>query len=243
MKVMIGIGLAAAIGGAAHAQSWDMCFAGYGNHLTKAIVYRPVNTWSSAYNTDASRWNPVKAGQHNFSKGSRVYENYCVQLLQGLTVNDCYTFEVKAVEDVPNGPGAPGPMGAMKASMMENLYKRYWSTAQAGGNTSAAAFAMLVWEISHENFDAGDAVSALSQMSLTTGAFQMQDQAGDGVFDLATSWINEMVTAGTIKSFPNLIGLSNPTKQDHLMVVPVPAPAVLAGLGLLGVARGRRRSR
>jgi uncharacterized protein (TIGR03382 family) len=39
----------------------------------------------------------------------------------------------------------------------------------------------------------------------------------------------------------SLLGLTNPTAQDQLIVVPIGAPAILAGLGLLGVGLIRRR--
>jgi transposase InsO family protein len=40
---------------------------------------------------------------------------------------------------------------------------------------------------------------------------------------------------------PNLLGLSNAAAQDQLLVVPIGAPAVLAGLGLVGIGFMRRR--
>jgi hypothetical protein len=49
--------------------------------------------------------------------------------------------------------------------------------------------------------------------------------------------------SGVLKT-RGIYGLTNPSAQDHIgVVVPVPAPALLAGLGLVGVLSGRRRSR
>ena len=41
----------------------------------------------------------------------------------------------------------------------------------------------------------------------------------------------------------HLIGLSNPAHQDQLMVVPLPMPALLAGIGFAGAIVLRRRLR
>jgi hypothetical protein len=52
-----------------------------------------------------------------------------------------------------------------------------------------------------------------------------------------------VANSGNLRS-RGIYGLTNPTAQDHIgVVVPVPAPALLAGLGLVGVLSGRRRSR
>ena len=40
---------------------------------------------------------------------------------------------------------------------------------------------------------------------------------------------------------PDLSGLMHASAQDQLMVVPIGAPAILAGLGLIGVGVMRRR--
>ncbi|MDE0888681.1 MAG: hypothetical protein OSA40_04390, partial [Phycisphaerales bacterium] len=55
----------------------------------------------------------------------------------------------------------------------------------------------------------------------------------------ATAMINALGTGGW-NNFGALLGGTNATNQDLLIVVPSPAIAGLAGLGLVGMRRRRR---
>jgi hypothetical protein len=112
---------------------------------------------------------------------------------------------------------------------------------------------LLVWEISHENLNGAGATATdvlnAGAINVSLGAFQASGSAtltGDklAAFNQAQSWIATMVAdSANLRGF-GIYGLTNPTAQDHIgVLVPVPAPALLAGLGLVGVVAGRRRSR
>jgi hypothetical protein len=137
---------------------------------------------------------------------------------------------------------------------MQNLYARFYNQVKDGSNSvAAAAFALLVWEISHENLNGAGATATdilnSGAISLDFGAFQLTSPGsltGDkaAVYAQAQSWIATMVAnSATLRNY-GIYGLTNPSAQDHVgVLVPVPAPALLAGLGLMGVVAGRRRSR
>jgi hypothetical protein len=137
---------------------------------------------------------------------------------------------------------------------MKNLYARFYNDVADGtDNIKCAAFALLVWEISHENLNGAGATATdvlnAGAIDVGLGAFQVTTAAsltGDrlAVYQQAMAWSAIMKAQSANLRSRGIYGLTNPTAQDHIgVVVPVPAPALLAGLGLVGVVSGRRRSR
>ena len=206
---------------------------------------RAYNQASTAVGTTAA------AGQTTFrvmdangaDSGARLY-GFCVEVgedANAINTNETYTFEeLTAVpEDSP-----PGPMSAMRASVMEDLYARYfYSTTQGSDADTFAAFQLAIWEVSHENSgSAGDAgVSASSfidKLFIEQGAMDITD-ADSNVVSIAQAMLNALGTGG-LQGMSGLYGISNPNFQDFLVVVPSPAIAGLAGLGLVGMRRRRR---
>jgi len=178
---------------------------------------------------------------------------FCVEIEEGLTSPITYTIVDPA--NVPeNSP--PGAMGAGRLSLIEDLYSRYydstvtnpasnWSQASLAAN----AFQLLIWEISHENFsgdtsdsDAGR-TNMLSQLDLDRGAFMTASSSGgtlDFSLDSEVSTMIGQLGVGGWGTYSALAGATNATNQDLLIVVPSPAIAGLAGLGLVGMRRRRR---
>ncbi|RLS91893.1 MAG: hypothetical protein DWI12_12390 [Planctomycetota bacterium] len=100
---------------------------------------------------------------------------------------------------------------------------------------------MAIYEISHENLTASTAEGALAQLNLSLGAFQTS--ASSDAFATAAAMLASLGNGGFGSVGANLRGLTHPTAQDQLLLVPIGAPAILAGLGLLGVGIMRRRLR
>jgi uncharacterized protein (TIGR03382 family) len=65
------------------------------------------------------------------------------------------------------------------------------------------------------------------------------DYFSSDVLNDANAMIAALGTGGW-NNFSALLGGTNPTNQDLLIVVPSPAIAALAGLGLVGMRRRRR---
>ena len=185
----------------------------------------------------------IAAFQHQLvaNDGSQSL-SWCAEVYQGLDVGHSYTFDVVAAENAPSGVVAPGPMGQIKATIVRDLFAR-WIDASTGLVTGAAAdrdaksaaFQVAVWEATHENFSAANAQAAVSQMSLTSGAFRSTLSAA------TSAWFSEMMQSIGVGGFrdASIEGLTNATAQDQLRVVP--APAAIGVLGVAGLIGARRR--
>jgi hypothetical protein len=187
----------------------------------------------------------IRAFQHQLTatNGSQSL-SWCAEVYQGLDVGNSYTFDVVAAENVPGGAVAPGPMGQLKATIVRDLFSR-WIDASTGLVSGAAAdrdaksmaFQVAVWEATHENLSASSAQAALSQMSLTSGAFRATLSAS------ASAWYSTIMQSLGVGGFQEvaLEGLSSPTAQDQLRMGVVPAPAAIGVIGVAGLLGARRR--
>jgi hypothetical protein len=227
--------------------TWNMTFNGLGPARIVGVNYNNNRTWNAGSVTNfTSYW----AGEMRWTNNQgRSFTTFCTQVKENIAFNQNVTYTQVAVEQVPDSPPAPGPMGAVKATILRDLYARFYHDVKSSGDaTKNSAFQCLVWEITHENVNAASAANALGQLDLSKGAFQLS-QAGNtnaSVFAAANQMLAEL--GGSNKSLflafandDNLRGLRHDTAQDQLLVVPVPAPVLLAAAGLLGVGVLRRR--
>lgn len=218
---------------------WTLTYNGYGLNQFVGVSYDAGKDWDGAA---AASYSNIKAGQHLFSGLGNNFSNYCVQLFEGMPSNPpTAEWCIEAVENIPDQPPAPGPMGSLKATLVQDLYARFhYSVQNSNDSTQTAAFQVVLWELTHENFDAANAAAALAQIDLSLGAFQMSGSNVD-VFDAANDMIQALGDGGFLSLGSNLFGLTNLQYQDMLVVVPIPAPVLLAGLGLIGAVVMRRR--
>ena len=212
-----------------------------------------------AWNSDASVTysSPIKAGERKWtsSNGKEVI-TYCIQLYEGIEIGQTACFEiVKDLTMVPEWPPYPGPMNNAQVGLVEDLYARYIDN-QTGQlrdgtaltndyeySTAASAFQLVLWEITHETIQEGSLDNGRSELTLSLGAFR-----ADTVTHIAGGYAADLIMSslgsdGWMTTGGNLIGLSSETYQDQLMVVPLPVPALLAGIGLIGATVLRRRFR
>jgi hypothetical protein len=233
--------VATAVAQSASAANWSMTFTGYGLNEVVGIRFNNSESFDSA--TAVAGFAGLNAGQHNFTVYGKTYSNYCVQVFEGLgQIGDTNVWCTAALSDVPDAPPAPGPMGMIKATLVQDLYARFHATVKNSGDSiQHAAFQVALWEITHEKFNAADAATALGQISLVNGALQMDGTADAAVLAAANAMLNQLGVGGFKSIGDNLIALTSASKQDQLVVVPIPAAALLAGVGLLGVGLVRRR--
>jgi MYXO-CTERM domain-containing protein len=242
MKSAIGAGVALAIASAASA-NLTVTYNGTGYGKFQSVSYNPSTQWNQAgsgpfYSTKAfdHLWTDNNSGQS--------FVGWCIQLYQGITVGNVYTFNCVAIENAPQAPPAPGPMGALQAGLLRDLFARWIDVGTgtvavegslAQTNSKAAAFAIAVWEITHENFTGADLDTLKTQMSLTAGALRVNATA-DVLF-----YYNQMFASlgqGGWQ-FSDLEGLVNSTAQDQARLIP--APGAIALLGAAGLVGRRRR--
>lgn len=207
------------------------------------------------YNYDPSRtWFGVASGTDYFGlagvnsfkrEGGGIIDSFCVEMNEGF-VDDPIHYTVTDLGGVPEDIN-PGPMSSAKQTLMQDLYARYYDSSTSygagdwdGARNRAAAFQLVVWEISHENFTSStDANTALLEMSIFLGAMAFTNTANAEVALIADGMIANLGDGGFM-NFSNLLGLTSENNQDMLIVVPTPAIAGLAGLGLVGMRRRRR---
>lgn len=240
MKSAVCVGIAAAITSAASANV-TATYLGTGYGKFQSVSYNPSTQWDQA---GSGPFYSVKAFDHHWQDTSTGGEfiGWCIQLYQGITVGSSYTFNCVALELAPQAPPAPGPMGVLQANLMRDVFSR-WIDASgtvvpegtlAATNAKAAAFAILLWEISHENFTGADLDTLKGQMSLSNGAFRANLSAD------VLGWYNtlyaSMGAGGWQTTFVE--GLVNSTAQDQARI---PAPGALALLGFAGLIGSRRR--
>jgi len=257
MKSLISAVALCGLASAASATTLNLTFDGFGAGVDIRLNYVQTANFAAAGRTGGSI---IKAKEHKFTdtSTSRQMRNYCVQIFESVSPGNTYAYNEVSINDVPDYPPGPGPMGALRGALMRNLYARFYNQVEDGTDTTkCAAFALLVWEISHENFNGAGATATdvlnSGAINVTLGAFQASISGSDNYItgvpqglavSQAQSWIASMVADSANLRGRGIYGLTNPTAQDHIGVtVPVPAPAILAGLGLVGAVSGRRRSR
>lgn len=181
----------------------------------------------------------------NVAGGGQV-QTFCIEINEGFP-DDPISYTVAELTNVPE-ESPPGAMSAAQASVLQDLYARYYAdiiTDDAGetwANRSdeAAAFQLVIWEITHENMTgASTASDVVSRLDISMGAMAFTNTANANVASIASSMISSLGSGG-FQLMTNLLGLTNPDNQDMLIVVPTPAIAGLAGLGLVGMRRRRR---
>jgi len=105
----------------------------------------------------------------------------------------------------------------------------------ADRDAKSAAFQIVLWELTHENFTANSPQGVLAQMSLTTGAFRAS------ITGATADWYGSIVQSLGVGGFQStaIEGLTSSLAQDQLRLVPAPAAFALIGLG--GLLNRRRR--
>ncbi len=181
--------------------------------------------------------NPSRPGQ---------VKGFCVEAEQGFSRGVCIKYTIEDYKDVPkNNP--PGTIGtnSNRVALIGDLYARHYSfaTDMSGGfedfKNRVAGFQLAIWEISHEDLT-GSPTQAVGELNLERGAFQVVTMQSTEAMNYAMQFMSTLGDGGQFKTFSGLFGLSNSDYQDVLVVVPSPAIAGLAGLGLIGLRRRRR---
>lgn len=242
VRLLVSNAIVAVIAASANAAVITSTYLGVGAGSTQSVAYAPGTAWNV---TPTGPFYNLKAREHLWTSSDGTGVSWCIQLYQGLAVGSTYSFLEVVAADAPSGLTAPGPMGSIRAEVAADAMFR-WTNLDGSiidgvtateTNDRAAAFSVLLWELTHESITAGTREGVLGQMSLSTGAFRANLTAG------ALAWYDQMFAslgAGGW-SAAEIRGWTHPTAQDQLVRL-VPSPGGLALLGLAGVA-GRRRRR
>ncbi|MAJ45730.1 MAG: hypothetical protein CBC35_00200 [Planctomycetes bacterium TMED75] len=220
------------------------------NYEAYSVALNTRLSWDSSESVTFTSPSIIAGERQWTNQYGREVISYCVQLYQSAVVGE--TIEYHQTRDLTNVPGAetaPGPMSQIQVGMVEDMYARFIDkrTGMLAENTSltdgfdyataSAAFQLVLWEISHEDITGSSLDEARDQLSMEVGAFRAAEASS------ATELIISSLGEDGWESMNGLVGLQSATAQDQLMVVPLPAPILLAGIGLIGVAAVRRKMR
>lgn len=218
----------------------------------QSVAVKGANNWNATSGEEI--FYNLRTFEHEwiFNDGANdesSFITHCVEIYQGVTVGAEYMYDVVAIESVPERPNAgwPGNMGEERARLLRDLYAG-WANPNTGGvngsgsdrDAIASAFQLMVWEITHENFDAVLAEDMVSQINFDLGAIQRQftgagqDMVGDYVTQMTAS-----LSDGPLE-YADLVGWTEESAQDQARFIPAPG-VLLALAGGLAVFGRRRR--
>ena len=238
---------------AAHAELYDVTMESYGAGKRQLVSANGSYAWD--FSSGDEVFYNVRAVEHRWLEEGALDPIYthCVEIYQSVVLETQYTFESTAIENVPQRPNSswPGEMGAVRAQLVEDLYANYIDSSTGGVYSTdiepgldlddyGAAFQLMLWEITHENFAEGaDASEMASQISFDLGA--IQSDADSSVLTV----LNNMFATLNDGAFDsaNLEGWTNPSAQDQSRLIVVPGAGTLAGLAfMIPMTRRRRRA-
>ena len=167
----------------------------------------------------------VTASEAGFDAGDLFYA-FCIEPFE--YVGGTTTYNVASLAD---GTTFIGGMGATKARLVSQLMARF--RPEIGGSISgldAAALQFAIWEVVAENS---------GSFSLAAGSARFQSMTDAGAVTLGQSYLDALTPGGPTHA--RLRAIIKRGAQDQLIEVPEPGMIGLLGLGLAGIAVGRRR--
>lgn len=244
MCLMVGIG-ATAVTAAAGAGGLTMTFTGEAAGLPIAVHHDASAAWDADRVTVFAA--PAFAGARVFSDTGRTFRTFATRLVDSFALGETVAYAQVDPSEIPGGDPTGSPTGQVRAELLADLYGRYWGFAATDADpTFVAGFQLAIWEIMHENLTGFSREDAAARLMLDVGAFQSDYESDPGSF---TAYIHANMMLASLANGPSmplttLRGWTESGFRDQLaaVVVPLPAPALLAAAGLLAV-RSRRRDR
>ena len=242
VRLVISNAIVAGLCASANAAVITATYSAIGAGSNQSVAYAPGTAWNAV---PTGPFYTLKAREHLWASSDGTTTSWCIQLYQSLTIGSTYGFLEVAAADAPSGLSHPGPMGLTRAEVAADAMFRWTNldgSILAGAdatetNDRAAAFSVLLWELTHESITATTREGVLGQMSLSTGAFRAN--LTTGVLAAYDEMFSSLGSGGWLAA--EIRGWTHPTAQDQLVRI-VPAPGAAALLGLAGLV-GRRRRR
>ena len=184
------------------------------------------------------------AGQlmHNFSNGqgdcvslSGTQATFCTELTEYVATNTS-PFDSAALEDAPES----GPMGAAAAQAVKDIYaqangRQFATSGTVDNKDLAAAFQIAIWEV------VTDYDGTAASLDVTAGDLKVTKMDGSDLSAGVADYLAELFGAvGMNADGDGIFAVVNDCYQDQIVMVPLPAAALLGAAGL-GVIIWRRR--
>jgi hypothetical protein len=184
---------------------------------------------------DSVMWDSATRDANHFGFAGRILFNdgaidgFCIELEQEVSNNAApysfQTFDERPVDTYERG------------RLLSSLFQQhYQEVVETDSNSMAAAFQIMVWELTHENFTSYE--EARNQIAIDLGAVQFADFSND-----ALEHFLQMKDDIFVAEYPSGVAvLHNDQYQDFVTLV-VPSPPALALAGVALAVRNRRRRR
>jgi len=166
---------------------------------------------------------------------------FCIDFQDFVYPHDTYEVDVDKLADTPNGP--LGPMGALKAGQIAWLLdNNSWGLDMDGA--AAAAMQLAIWEIVNEKTASTYCVVKDFYHDVDKHGNFFSNSSGP-VRDAAQALLDSIPSGlySSAYSSAGYAGLSNLSKQDFVVRVPVPGAVLLGMLGLGYAGMRLRRTR
>ena len=208
----------------------DLAWTGLGSNEWANWSFDGADSWDSASRAGSGGY----LGLYVFNSGE--YEGYCYDLDAPVS-NSPMPYEIKNWTEL-------GAETQDRARFLASLYDQWYDvTKSSGDGAMGAALAFLTNEIMEENYDFIPGTWYLddvkAQSSNTLGAVKFSEYTGDAQYHYDTmlaslgegtdAMLNNLVFYESMGNFQDFVGM-------------VPAPSVLALVGIAGLARRRRRN-
>ncbi len=188
------------------------------------------DSWNAPTRTARSYSGPAGLMQLNLENGGAV-KVFCSQIDQMMLRNEMLTYTQTSVASL----SSTLPMGEMKAHMIANHYFHNYSMVTEGNSGIInAAFQLVIWEISGEDWDE----ETLSQLNLEMGAIQFVFNDNSLIANRSAEMLSNLTNNSSERM--KLSGWTNELSSDFISVVPGPTAAIAGVLGLAGLRRRRR---
>ena len=204
-----------------------------------ALVYSGMSALEQIHYTytqdDSVMWDAPTRDANHFGFAGRILFNdgamdgFCIELEQEISDNanpySLQTFDERPAQIYQRG------------RLLNGLFQQYYQqVVESDSNAMAAAFQVMTWELTHENFSSIS--EARNQASIETGAVQFTDLSDDAVAFFMLMQNDLFVSANT----NGIAVLHNEQFQDFVtQVIPAPSAIALAGFALTACIRRRRR--
>jgi hypothetical protein len=218
------VAVAIMCGVSAHADVSVLEFSGMASFEQVKYLFDESLSWDSP--REETPYNAF-SGRLTFNGGS--FDAFCIELAQDVTR--------KSVEYESFSLEGENGFASERVQLMASLFDGFYANVvSSDSNAMAAAFQMMVWELTHENFETLS--KAIGEISLSNGSTQFggySSEAAGYFFEMQEQLSYQLDTS-------KLYGLRNENYQDFV-TYEVPGPSVLAlsGIALL-MGRSRRRS-
>lgn len=226
------IGLVACLAGSALAGPIAVDFRGTG--LGKAASVTFASGDSSAFSN-----RNLFVGQliHRLGTGqtAKDFITYCIDLTQYAGDG---MFNLVNLRDAPITSPAPSHKWQLGQGQVDALNALYHARAgDIDTNNEAAAFQAAIWEIVFDWSSVnGHTFNANNSYNLTHGVVRVNNNISNSYF---TNYLTAAVTRSNTSGI--LAAIVSETKQDQLVVIPLPSAGAMAGAGMMMMASRRRR--